>query len=91
MLGVPTHSKQLWKENRAIQSSHHPKASIILLVWHVDSGAYKFSITTGLTGEREIVSLNFKENNPLLLGSIKNIDELCTWRSNMTITLRFRV
>lgn len=31
MLGVPTQSKQAGKENRAIQSNHHPKAPIIFL------------------------------------------------------------
>ena len=29
MLGIPTHSKHVGKENREIQPNHHPKAPII--------------------------------------------------------------
>lgn len=34
VLGVPTHSKQARKEKRTIQSSHHPKAPIIFILWY---------------------------------------------------------
>lgn len=40
MLGVPTHSKQAYKENRAIQPNQHPKALIIFLLWYSQTIAH---------------------------------------------------
>lgn len=61
MLGIPTHSKHVGKENREIQPNHHPKSPIIFFYGISDNGAYIFYVTTGLCGERKTKIGFFKE------------------------------